>query len=205
MSGELEKALERYRQKKQKDHQLTEQQRAAEQARITSDFERIVSPVLQKFWSKNVPQELVELFDTFAQQVAKKIGLKKPLPQIGYLFGGFLYEEPKDEPPEITIKEKGRVLQIINETGMENLEILTRYELFEQGSGRGGSAHLSFGFRVISKNPSIVHWWTGGGDAEKISGDYIRTQESLENTADGLARALEENIFYYSAPISGPD
>ena len=210
MSGELEQALNRYRQKKQEERGLAEQQEAvqkiAEQEKMASinrDFERVIIPVFKRL-SESVP-ELVDLFNTFAQQVAKKVGLKELLPQRSYLIydrdGNLLYEEPTrildvSRHPEVTTKEKERVLQAINEAGMENLEILTHYRC----PGECKFTTPYFGFEVTSKNPSVVHWWTGGGDAGKISGDYIRTQESLESVAGGLARALEEGIFEYEFP-----
>jgi len=200
MNSELEKALERYRQKKQEAQSLKEQQRAAQETaeqerieRINPDFERIVTPVLQRFWSENVPQELVDLFDEYAQRV----GLKK---EKGGLQKSWALKEPGDkllyyESTDLrgSKEAKERVLQLLNGGGWKNLELHASYDLSEKIA----HTHYHFGFSVTSQNPSSVHWWTGGGDNRQISGEYTRTPESLEKVVNCLAEALEEKVYTY--------
>jgi len=211
--GELERAVEDYKRRKQEERGLTEQERAAkriaEQERVDkvdADFERVVVPVLKKFWSESAPQELINLFDEYARGVQLRsrvaLALERRL-SLGMSGGEILYREnwsgwPGSDGPS----EKERVLQVLNEGGWKNLEICIEYfpdeEMIHPRSGK----QILFGFSVRSGTSSIG-WWTGGGD-KKIEGEYTRTPESLKRTTDALAEALEEHgYYYYSFPTHG--
>ncbi|MEK9178603.1 MAG: hypothetical protein AAB801_02370 [Patescibacteria group bacterium] len=154
MSNLLERALDDYRRGKEEEKLALEEQKITEkveikreEARMDAEFDLKALPIIKRFWEKNAPKELIELFDEFAKEVSKKLTSAKHIEQVkGNVFfqskiffsdpeeghSSYLYKIPISEESNkeevITSKEKFLEIKEVRSSKEKFLEILEKLE-----------------------------------------------------------------------------